>query len=65
MATAHESPFDPPSIDKRSVKELATLACRAEATNLMFLGPSGVGKTHLAVALDQKSIPRPPHRHEH
>ena len=45
-----------PSIDERQVKELATLAFVAEASNLLLLGPPGVGKTHLAVALALKSI---------
>ena len=45
-----------PSIDERQVKELATLAFVSEATNILMLGPPGVGKTHLAVALALKSI---------
>ena len=42
-----------PSIDERQVKELASLAFVPEATTL---GPPGVGKTHLAVALALRSI---------
>ena len=40
-----------PSIDERQVKELASLAFVTEASNLLLLGPPGVGKTHLALAL--------------
>ena len=35
-----------PSIDERLVKELANLAFVSEATNILLLGPPGVGKTH-------------------
>lgn len=45
-----------PSIDERQVRELATLAFVADAANVIFLGPPGVGKTHLAVALGIKAI---------
>ena len=45
-----------PSVDERLVKELASLAFVAEATNVLLLGPPGVGKTQLAVALALKTI---------
>ena len=45
-----------PSIDERQVKELASLAFVTEATNFLLLGPPGVGKTHLSVALALKAI---------
>ena len=45
-----------PSIDQRQVRELANLAFVAEAANILLLGPPGVGKTHLAVALALKAI---------
>ncbi len=41
---------------KTGVKELASLAFVAEATNVLVLGPPGVGKTHLAVALALKTL---------
>jgi DNA replication protein DnaC len=40
-----------PSVPERLIRELATLGFVETATNLIFLGPPGVGKTHLAVAL--------------
>jgi len=40
-----------PSIDKKKIKELATLRFLRGGENVIFLGPPGVGKTHLAVAL--------------
>jgi DNA replication protein DnaC len=40
-----------PSIDKRQIDELATMRFLENAENIVFLGPPGVGKTHLACAL--------------
>lgn len=45
-----------PSIDERQVRELATLSFAAEAANVVLLGPPGVGKTHLSVALGIEAI---------
>ena len=40
-----------PSIDKNQILELATMRFVENRENVVFLGPPGVGKTHLAVAL--------------
>src|SRR5512135_305744 len=45
-----------PSIDERQIRELRTLRFIHEASNVILLGPPGVGKTHLAVALAEASI---------
>ncbi len=45
-----------PSIDERQIKEISTLAFVGDAANVVLLGPPGVGKTHLSVALALKAI---------
>ena len=55
--TLDEFEFDfQPSIDPRQIKELATLAFVARKENVVLLGPPGVGKTHLAVALAVEAL---------
>lgn len=40
-----------PSIDRRLIDELATGRFLSEGRNIVFQGPPGVGKTHLAISL--------------
>ena len=40
-----------PSVDRKQIKDLLTLRFLAEGQNVVLLGPPGVGKTHLAIAL--------------
>lgn len=45
-----------PSIDERQIRELRTLRFIHETSNVILLGPPGVGKTHLSVALAEAAI---------
>lgn len=51
-----------PSIDKRQIDELATLAFVARDENVILPGPPGVGETHLAVGLALKALAAGPFR---
>jgi DNA replication protein DnaC len=52
-----------PSLDERQVRDLATLRFLANAENVILLGPPGVGKTHLAIALGLAAIAQGQHVH--
>jgi len=44
------------SIDKKVIDELSTLAFVERGHNAIFLGPPGVGKTHLSLSLGFKAV---------
>ncbi len=57
LKTLEQFDFDfQPSLDRRQVRELAGLSFVERAQNVVILGPPGVGKTHLAVALGVKAV---------
>jgi DNA replication protein DnaC len=57
LKTLEQFDFDfQPSLDRRQVRELAGLSFVERTQNVVILGPPGVGKTHLAVALGVKAV---------
>lgn len=40
-----------PGVNEQEIKELCTLGFLERSENIVFLGPSGVGKTHLATSI--------------
>jgi DNA replication protein DnaC len=45
-----------PSLDKAAIKDITSLRFIRNAENIVFLGPPGVGKTHLAIGLGIEAI---------
>lgn len=57
LKTLDQFDFDfQPSIDRRQVRELTGMSFVERAHNVILLGPPGVGKTHLAIALGVKAV---------
>jgi DNA replication protein DnaC len=57
MKTLDSFDFDAqPSLDRRVINELQTLAFVDRAETIGLLGPPGVGKTHVAIGLGMKAL---------
>jgi DNA replication protein DnaC len=57
LKTLDQFDFDfQPSIDRKTIRELAGGSFIERAHNVVLLGPPGVGKTHIAIALGVKAV---------
>jgi DNA replication protein DnaC len=57
LKTLDQFDFDfQPSLDRRQIRELAGMSFVERAHNVVLLGPPGVGKTHLAIALGVRAV---------
>ena len=57
IKTLEEFNFDfQPSIERSVIEDLATLRFIHNAENLVLLGPPGVGKSHIAIALGIEAV---------
>ena len=45
-----------PSIDRSVIDDLMTMRCIHNSENVVFLGPPGVGRTHLSIAFGMRAI---------
>src|SRR3972149_3681187 len=57
LKTLDQFDFDfQPSVDRKQLRELAGMSFVERAHNVILLGPPGVGKTHLEIALGVKAV---------
>jgi DNA replication protein DnaC len=45
-----------PSLDRKLIEDLASLRFIEEAANVLLIGPPGVGKTHISIALGHAAV---------